>query len=365
MSVKLDVRSVGHLGNLQKEFDDKRSPESFALPACLTSLMEYLGEDVRWETIHAHGREWQKRRLNDAILAATGMGFGLLWWHGPPGGEHFGEVCPSSFDLTQVNAEHNETIRRAFDYMGYACEIVDKADVSFDEMKRLIVQSLDEGRPVLTFGPVEPHEECSIVCGYGSGGDTLFGWSHWQSRRPNETEPDGMFRASDWYDSMWKIVLCREKKEPKTGLREIVRHGLAIATADDIDGLYAGRAAYDAWAGYIVDPAYKRMRREALRQKYWFHKHLVGNHAEARAYLGGFLHEAAGEDKRLHEIAGMYMEIHDLCWKIWGAAGGTSVKKGYRAFRKKKKQDQIVGLIRKIEELDFQAAGELRDWLEG
>jgi len=240
MSVILDVRSVGYLNNLP---GDPRTPESFALPACLTSLMESLGEDPRRETIRAHNRDWQKRKLYDAILAATGMSFGLLWWHPPqqacglagdPGhGDKPGEVCPSSFDLTQVNAEHNETIRRAFAYVGYACEIVERTDGNCEKMKRLITESIDAGKPVLSFGPIEPHEECSIVCGYDDGGGTLFGWSHWQSRNPADVEPNGMFRVSDWHKNVWKIVLCGEKTQPQTDLKEIIRHGLAIATADE------------------------------------------------------------------------------------------------------------------------------------
>jgi hypothetical protein len=163
MSVKLDVRSVGFLQNLK---NDMRSPESFTLPACMTSLMEYIGEDARWQTIRAHDREYTKRRLYDAILAATGMAFGLLWHK---------DVCPSSFDLTQVN-DHNATILHAFDYVGYNCEIVERTGSNLREMKDLITQSIDAGRPVLAFGIVGP-PECSIVCGYDGGGDTLFGWS--------------------------------------------------------------------------------------------------------------------------------------------------------------------------------------------
>jgi len=359
MSVKLDVRSVGYLDNLP---GDPRSPESFALPACLTSLMEHLGEDPRWITIRAHNRDWQKRTLYDAILAATGMSFGLLWWHGPSDGEHYGEVCPSSFDLTQVDEKN--VIQRAFAYVGYKCEIVERTQDNFEQIKRLITASIDAGKPVLAFGPVEPHEECSIVCGYDDEGDTLFGWSHWQSRNPADTEPGGMFRVCDWeHKNMWKIVLCGEKTQPKTDLREIIRHGLAIATADDIDGLYAGHAAYDAWVNYVSDPAYRKMKRKELQGKYWFHSVLVGNHAEARAYLGGFLRGEAGDDARLVKAADCYEEIHDTCWKIWDAAGGNGKKNAYKALRKEKKRAALAGLIRKLEGLDFAAAGELRDFI--
>ena len=372
MSVKLDVRAVGYLHNLK---DDPRSPESFALPACLTSLMEHLGEDPGWITIDAHNRKWQKRTLNDAILAATGMSFGLLWWHPPqqacglagdPGhdAERPGEVCPSSFDLTQVNAKHDDTIRRAFAYVGYACGTVERTDDNHEKLKNLIVASIDAGKPVLAFGPIEPREECSLVCGYDDGGGTLFGWSHWQSRKPADIEPNGMFRVSGWQGKIDKIVLCGEKTRPQTDLKEIIAHGLSIATADEIDGLYAGHAAYAAWANYIENPAYRKMKKKELKQKYWFHSTLTGNHAEARAYLAGFLFGVAGDDDRLAKAAGMYMEIHDTCWKIWGAAGGNGKKNAFKALRKPKRRAAIAELIRKIEALDFAAAAELQAWLD-
>lgn len=349
MSVKLDVRSIGFLGNLK---NDMRSPESFALPACMTSLMEYLGEDARWETIHAHNREYTKRKLYDAILSATGMAFGILWHK---------DVCPSSFDLTQVN-DHNETIVRAFDYVGYNLEIVEKTKSNFGEMRRLITESIDAGKPVLAFGIVGP-PECSIVCGYDSGGDTLFGWSHFQSYDTADCEHNGMFRKTKWHDDLWKIVLCKEKKESKIDLREIVSHGISIAKANELSGYYSGSAAYDAWVKYVTDPVYEAMGDDELREKYWFHYSLVGNHAEARYYLAGFLHETAKDDEELHKIAYLYNEIHDTCWKVWAVTGGYENREGYKSLRNIEKRDEAASLIRKIEELDLLAADKLCDWL--
>ncbi len=351
MSVTLDVRSVGFMQHLK---NDTRSPESFALPACLTSLMEYVGEDVRWETIHAHNREYTKRRLYDGILAAAGMSFGLLWHR---------EVCPSSFDLTQVN-DHDATIRLAFGYVGYECEIVEKTDSNFEDMKARIVQSLDAGRPVLAFGIVGP-PECAIVCGYEDGGDTLLGWSHFQSHKPEDCAPNGMFRKSGWHEDLWKIVLCGAKTERRDDLKDIVRRGLAIATANELGGLLAGAAAYAAGAAYVSDPADEAIDDAVLKGKYWFHHALVGNHAEARAYLGGFLHDSAGEDGELHKIAGYYNEIHDTCWQIWAAAGGWQNPEAFQTLRDAEKRGKLAELIRKIEKLDFAAADGLKAWLEG
>jgi hypothetical protein len=105
------------------------------------------------------------------------------------------------------------------------------------------------------------------------------------------------------------------------------------------------------------------MKKKDLKQRYWFHGTLTGNHAEARAYLSGFLRTVADGDAHLAKAADLYMEIHDTCWKVWGAAGGWRKKNASKAFRRKKKQSKIAGLIRKIEALDFAAAGELRAWL--
>ncbi len=348
MSVKLDVRSVGFIQNLK---NDMRSPESFALPACVTSLMEYIGEDARWQTIRAHNREYTKRKLYDAILAATGMAFGLLWHP---------EVCPSSFDLMQVN-DHDTTIRRAFDYVGYDCEIVERTDANFKDMKRRITHSIDAGRPVLAFGIVGP-PECSIVCGYDSGGDTLFGWSHFQSNDPADCELNGMFRTSDWHKNVWKIVVCGEKKTPQTALLDIIRHGIAITTANDLDGYLAGIAAYDAWADYVANPAYESISDDELRGRYWFHDMLVGNYAESRCYLGDFLRDAARDDPALIKTAAYYGEIHDTCWQIWAAAGGWQNPKSYKALRDAEKRETIAKLIRKVQGLDFAAVDVLKAW---
>lgn len=351
MSVKLDVRSVGFLNNLK---NDMRSPESLALPACLTSLMEYIGEDARWQTIRAHGREYTKRKLYDGILAASGMAFGLLWHP---------EVCPSSFDLTQVN-DHDETIRRAFAYTGYDCEIVEKTADNAERMKELITASIDRGRPALAFGIVGP-PECAIVCGYDSGGDTLFGWSHFQSNEPADCEHNGMFRKTDWHEDMWKIVLCGGKREPENDLLGIIRRGIAITAAEEIGGYYSGRRAYEAWINYVNDSVYEDMRDEQLRGRFWFHHTLVGNHAEARCYLGNFLHESAGEDKELHAIADLYDDIHTACWQLWDATDGWQNPDNFKALRVREKREKAAAIIREIERLDFEAVERLKRWLYG
>ncbi|MCL2741485.1 MAG: hypothetical protein FWE70_05160, partial [Oscillospiraceae bacterium] len=193
----LDVRFTG---NIHERKGDARSPESFPLPACMASLAEALGIDPAWIEIEAHGRKWSKRTLYDDVLACTGMAFGLLWHD---------EACHSCLDLTQVNP-HDRTIALAFDRIGYGHEVVMKDGVNYAAVKGRIVSSVDAGKPVLAFGLIGP-PECGIICGYGDSGDTLYGWSHFQSHDPAHCHANGMFKADagyGWYGRAWKFAFC-------------------------------------------------------------------------------------------------------------------------------------------------------------
>lgn len=350
MAGKLQVRQVGFLHNLK---NDPRSPESFPFPACLTSLMEAIGEDVGIETIESHGREWMKRSMNDAILAASGMAFGLLWHE---------DICPSSFDLMQIN-KHDDTIKYAMDYLGYDYEILAKS-ANGDNQEALwqrMVQSLDQGRPVLAFGIIGP-PECSLVCGYDEEGQTLYGWSHFQSYAPEDCDENGMFKSQSWFDGLWKIVLIGDKKESKSHLADIIKRGIKLSRQNWIDGFFAGPAAYDAWENNTKHNKYDQMSDEELKAAYDFHHKLVGNHAEARAYLGMFLRKEAGDDAELQRIAGLYDEIHTLCREIWHVAGGFENPDAYLSFREPQKRQEIADLIGKVEQLDLQASDGLMMW---
>ena len=349
MSVKLDSRNIGLTANLSSGM---RAPESFAFPACLTSLMEHIGEDAKRETIKAHNREYTRRHLYDDILAATGMSFGLLW--------HKSNLY-QSLDLMQVNNNRLKTIKLGFDLVGYDFELVEKTENNFDEMKLLLTESINFGIPALAFG-LAGSPECSIICGYDSGGDALFGLSHVGSHNQTSSE-GGMFRVADWHKSVFGILLCKGKKEPSKNLEHIVRRGLAIAQANELSGCLSGRAAYNAWFEYITDPVCESLNDDKLRDKYRFHDTLIGNHAESRAYLAAFLHMSANGDNDLHEIAALYSEIHDTCWKIRKSFGGSKNSDAYKSLREKAKREDAAALIRLIEGFDFLAAEKLEAWL--
>jgi len=361
----LDVRKVGFPGNTS----DSRSPESFAFPASLTSLMECIGEDVRWETIQAHGREWTQRLMYKDILAASGMGFGLLWRN---------DLCPSSFDLTQVHADHNDTICRGFAYVGYECEVIERIDDNEAALWAKITSEIDAGRPVLAFGIVGP-PECCIIAGYDADKKALRGWSHFQSHDPAHCAENGMFLSSGWHANLWKTVVCGPKRDARTSLKDVVRQGVEIMERNTVAGdpakcssepstLLMGFAAYDAWIAFVQDPAFETMDDATLKGKHWYHTTLVGSHAELRCYLGNFLAgqvtgQNAEADKHLQEAARCLLEIHDQCWKLWGVLGGMGAPDAWQGLRDAAKRAELAAVLTHIKTLDRQAADALHAWV--
>ncbi len=348
----LSVRKVGFMDDMK---GDPRSPESFPLPACLTSLMEYIGEDVKLQTIQAHGRDWLNRFAYKEFLAASGMGFGLLWHP---------EICYSSFDLTQVNPDHNDTIRRAYDYAGYACEIIERTEQNDALIRARVKASLDEDRPVLAFGVVGP-PECAIICGYDDEGATVCGYCHFQSRDPAQCLENGMFRKPEWEKDLWKVVLLGQKKQQDTALAPILQRGLAIMQAQEIEGYLSGRAAYDAWIAHVSDGACEDMEESKLRKHHEFHYMLVGSHAEARCYLGNFLAARAQADASLLKAAACMNDIHDTCWSVWGVLGGIGAREeGFSGLREASKRRALAGLIQRMADMDAAAMQAMRAYLD-
>ena len=340
----LDVVKVGFYGNT----GDNRSPEDFPFPACMTSLMQYLGEDYPIVELESHHQKYTQRIANLHFITASGMAFGLLWSK---------DYCKSCMDLTQVN-EHNETVKNAFAWAGYEYEIMEKAsDGSNREVIReRIVESIDKGLPVLAFGIVGP-PECVIISGYDHKGEEITGWSHFQQWEPCEKESNGMFRRAGWYDSLWKIVFIGKKIGRSINLKDVLTLGLSIMEKTDSEGYVAGLAVYDEWIRYVLSNELDTIDDETLRVRHDLHHDLVGNLAEARCWGGDFLLHAAEEnkDENMRGVAMCFKNIHDLCWQVWGVLGSYGQQDVWKGFRSTENRRKIAKLLGDIKELDQKA----------
>ncbi len=338
MAVILDVRNVF---TTREEQDESVIYEAMPFAASLASLMEAIGVDPMLLQTTKEGKQISRRAIYDKINAGSGMSFGLLWHE---------EHCYSSLDLTLVD-EHNSVIEKGFEILGYSAEILDKSEKDKDALKQIIVNEINQGRPVLAFGIVGP-PECSLICGYDQEGDVLLGWSHFQSKDPSDLWDNGMFLSDDWYDTVWKLVRVKEKDKEITPTKSILKRGLGIARNNLVDGYYAGAAAYDAWNNYVKQHDYEQMEDSALEEAYRYHHLLIGSHMEARQSLGRYLKLIAHDDSKLLSMADLCDEVVALCLEVWQVAGGQDIEGNYKKLKDMRTREQLDQLMHQMKKAD-------------
>lgn len=321
---RLDVQKIGfHRG-------ENRTPEDFTFPAAMTSIMEYLDEDFRrTKIIHAHSREYTQRVPNIEFVAASGIGFALLWEK---------NFCMSAMDLMQAGS-YEKGIENAFAWAGWAYE-----RVSGEAMLRHAVAAIDDGRPFIAFGDITDPPETALICGYDNEGKTLVGWSFFQDGMA--TIENGMFRVSDWESHIWDMFIPTQKTERTLSPRDIVAFGVEIMEKTQVDGYFAGDAAYAAWQDALAACG------TADAKLFDYHHNILFNLAEARAWCGDFL-------KSQEISAGKHFNaIHDLCWKANAAAPNAE------ALADPEKRAALLRIMEEIRAEDKAAISELREYLQ-
>ena len=319
----LDVRRIGFHGRT----GDDRSPEDFAFPAAMTSMMEYLGEDTGIQIIQAHDRDWMHRGANDAFVAASGIGFALLWDE---------KRCPSAMDLLQA-VPYDKGIENAFRWAGWTYE-----RVSGEGMKEAAVRAIEEGKPFIALGLTDV-PEAALICGYDEDGEALFGWSHFQGGM--ETIENGMFAAKGWSERTWEIIIPEERTERTIGLNELLTEGARIMEQASVEGYAAGQAAYEKWIEALENCAGQE------REIYDYHHAVLFNMAEARCWCGEFL-KAQGVEAGIH-----WKRIHDLCWKADAAVRSAG------ELREDEKRAALISVMKEIQAEEKAALEEIRGYI--
>jgi RNA polymerase sigma factor (sigma-70 family) len=171
-----------------------------------------------------------------------------------------------------------EAVRRTFAPFGYAYTY--SADYEHtnpgneERYRRLIVESIDAGRPVIGLGILAPpgtkNPEPCIVTGYDKGGAVLYGRSYFQAFGGDfETTESGYFRVEDWYPGCYGLIVPGAKSRPPAR-RQVLREALewavelaqrpamrAVAELGERGGpeLHCGLAAYDPLADEFLNDA--------------------------------------------------------------------------------------------------------------
>ncbi len=233
--------------NVEKLYENPT--ENYMFPSCMRSAMGALGEDHAFDFMFFAG--------------VTGDLFTQTW------------INPKwQYNDSFSNTCHHTVIpiKNAFAACGYDYEYVPKTEIQKDKTKYIqkIVESIDKGIPVLTFGIVGP-PICSIIFGYDENGDILIGWSQFTDESHPDTDgphleciSENYFQKRNGLDKSDALVFIGEKNYTPSiadGVRKSIQNIPTFTDLPETDGLNTkysqrivfGKQAFEAWADSLLD----------------------------------------------------------------------------------------------------------------
>ncbi len=215
--------------------------ENYMFPSCMRSAMAALDKDPSMDFVFFAG--------------VTGDLFAQTW--GEPKWQY-------NDSYSTVCREDTFPLKAAFDACGYDFEYIPREHIIENKTKmvRRVVDSIDRGLPVLTFGIVGP-PVCSIICGYDENGEVLIGWSQFTDD-PIEPSDDlfmdavyseHYFQKRNGLDESYGLVFFGGKKElPSIAdcYRSAIINIPVFGKSSVGEKVLTGKAAYDAWADSLL-----------------------------------------------------------------------------------------------------------------
>jgi hypothetical protein len=155
--------------------------------SALVSALNSLGEDIPYLY----------------VMGTSGVAFRFTL---NPGEWDFG-----NYSIRNITPDTYAPIRRAFTAAGYAYTFCEPGSFQDDAAK--IMDSIDQGIPVLAYPVVGP-SDCCIITGYDEGGQVLLGWSTYQNIPDDHNLPHdvtGYFRKPGWHEHLPGYILIGAK----------------------------------------------------------------------------------------------------------------------------------------------------------
>lgn len=234
----------------------------------------------------------------DEVMGFSGAAF-RLHFHQP-------DWCPSSPDAT-CGFDHGPFAAQAYGYEGglFWSDESDPAEMA--EAKRLLMQSIDAGRPVPAIDLVEV-PDWGVVLGYSDDAETLL-------CRDYHAESDALVKARKW---PWFLFLLGERTAaPSRGenVRNSLDYALELATTTEYDDYASGFTAFDIWMGDLLDATrFAEEDADGLQElthtNAWCYLSLTDARASAARYLRSVENElGAASATHLSNAAGLYDQV--------------------------------------------------------
>jgi len=154
-------------------------------------------------------------------------------------------------------------IEHTFNMLGYKVAHHLKGDYEVD--KKLIMDSIDKGVPVITLEGVINCSDSCVISGYDNDGDVLLGYNPFMYVNEDHDEANddtGYFRKSNWHSDFFdqgskvRIIViegkCKKpsKEEVFTKTLNLIKH--LISDENMAPGQYNGLAAHKAFANALL-----------------------------------------------------------------------------------------------------------------
>ncbi len=207
-------------------------------------------------------------------------------------------------------------IEHTFKMLGYKVTHHVRGDYEFD--KKLIMDSIDKGVPVITLEGVINCSDACIISGYDNDGNVLLGYNPFMNVNEDHNEaPDdtGYFRKSDWhigYNEQWNkvryLIIDGKLEQPS---KEVIFYETLqlikrlIWEENLAPGQYNGIAAHKAFANALLTYEWTDNFEPYLNLMCNYKQYLD------RQYAANFFRENGRND-----LAKLYDDITALCFEL-------------------------------------------------
>ncbi len=323
--------------------------ENYMFPSCMRSVMGTLAEKNEMDFLFFAG--------------VTGDLFSQIWlepkWQY---NDSYSTVCKD----TQL------PMKAAFDACGYSYEYFYKDDIirMKHECIQKIVDSIDKGIPVLTFGIVGP-PICSIICGYDENGDVLIGWSQFTDE-PREDIPTDLVTSENYFAKKngldrSEALIFLKRKEKLPDIAESIRLSIlnipVLASLAPRDNIYFGGNAFEQWAESLLCDEYFKNEEMLAGPLDTYGSCIVSagtNMHYIQEYLNRALEYCPDIKIMIEDLKQAYKKEAEALQRLVEFQGGYFFDANRKALLDKDFRVELAGLVRKVGQCYCDAACVLR-----
>ena len=314
-------------------------PESIRFVSCSSSLYMHLKQPDRFadelyctrseKLCDRCGRcrnyDWHRKmheQVYHELLTLSGLNCRTLW---DPG------FRPEILSDLLLSAGSDEAIARAMTFAGFEYRIVE--GLPPEEMKRLLVESIDRGTPVAARNAAG--KDWCLVTGYERGGERITGTYAPHAWEELEADEEHAFAKDNWIQENTRLLLVTDDCPARIPDYEEFAYLRQMLIDPGATDCISGLAAFDRCMEFLRDDAFFAAADAETLQKSYIHLHeFIGLLAESRcfaafAFFSGFYGKVRREDltRLSRKVGSLFMETHNGCWKAWELLGGNHISR--------------------------------------